>query len=116
MTPRKRKPATTWEGDMNTVVGVYIKDFPKDEWEDLCNTCRDVIHNYSADLSDNSKKNGWAVYNGLSGSAQASENPWVMFSPVRTHKQDRMEEECSDLRMDTEARYTESVYQGFLED
>lgn len=117
MRPKKRKPVTTWEGDLVMTTSVYVKDFPTNEWEDLCTNCRGSIKNHNADLSDNAKKNGWEIYNNINNSCQDSENPFTMYRPVRLdNHQDKMEEECSDLRMDVESRYTEQVYQGLLEE
>ena len=108
MEPKKRKPLTTWMGDMNSVYSDRVEDFPYDEWEDLCPRCIKTIRNFNADLTK-----------GMANKSNVDEyeSAFPQFvTPVRIEEKSNMEEECSDLRMDIEFRYVQSMYNGNLDD
>lgn len=108
MSPKRKKPVTTWSGEMDSVYSECVKDFPKGEWEDLCPRCLKEIRNYNADLTKGMEN--------LETVATA-ENIFPQFCPpVRMIQSDKMEEECSELRMDVEFRYVNTVYQGYSDD
>lgn len=50
-TPNKKKPVTTWSGEMNSVFADKIEDFPVKDKEDLCNSCIASIRNMNSDLT-----------------------------------------------------------------
>ena len=50
VTRNKKKPVSTWTGELNSVYTDKVEDFPK-EREDLCNKCIGSIRNINADLS-----------------------------------------------------------------
>lgn len=97
MEPKKRYPVTTATGQMYSQHSDPIEKFPRDEWEDLCPKCIQSIRNTNADLSNlygNQDKHLWTT-------------------PVRLdHSQDRMETECSELRLDVEFSYVNRMYEG----
>lgn len=108
MRPKKRKPVTTFMGEMESVYSEPVKDFPRNEWEDMCPVCIGEIRNYNADMSKADKD--------IHGSKKfMTWTPFHEYNPVRLDNgQDKMEEECSELRMDVEFRYSQSVYDGSI--
>lgn len=108
MEPKKRKPITTWTGDMKSVYSERVESFPYEEWEDLCVGCIKVIRNYNSDLTK-----GMANFSNIATQEQIFPK---FVPPVRIVENSLMEEECSELRMDVEFRYVQSLYNGNLDE
>ena len=91
---KKKKPATTFTTVNSICKESVVEGFPKDELEDLCSVCLITIRDFNSDMSV-----GFGEYYDM--------------KPVRIDNfQDKMVEECSDLRMDVEFEYVQSQYDG----
>lgn len=59
--PTKKRPATPYNGSLLDKFKDHIEDFPLDEDEDLCGTCKTVIRNTNIDMNADISEKDWCM-------------------------------------------------------
>lgn len=102
MEPKKMRPVTTWSGLNETETHKdSIEAFPRDEWEELCNSCIRSIRSSNIDLSKN------------------FDNDNTLYSSVYVDKKevpDWFKTDQPERRLDVEFEYVDYVYNGLVND
>lgn len=90
---KKKRPVTTFSGQVNSLYSDKMEEFPRKELEDLCPTCIGFLRDYNSDM--NKEMNS--------------------LLPEQVVYEETLETipEGSDLRLDIQNEMIESVYQGF---
>lgn len=87
---KKKRPVTTYSGELNSLYSDKVEEFPRKELEDLCPTCIGSLRDYNIDMNKEIDLE----------SPQPTEVP-------------ELEYEGQDLRLDIGMERVENVYQGF---